>query len=225
MRLKRRKRSETPKWALVAGAALTGAVALYGIARLMRSSPVRDRLDLRALEKRVVQALLRDEATRSQGIDISAVGSGVVEVSGAVATPAEARYIVDLIDGVPGVHAVLNRLEIRSVESKLKTNRSKNDGETPRWYGGSVGIGKRRQSFATDPGRRDDRADLLSKSLQPNRDDVLTDVEEMEGTGVRIGLTNSTALNTHVQPHSPDPSSDEPGPPPEVAPHEMAQRE
>lgn len=224
MRFKRRKRSETSKWALAAGVALTG-VAIYGLTRLVRSTPVRDRLDLRALEKRVVQALLRDEATKSQGIDIAAVGAGVVEVSGAVATQQDARYIVELIDGVPGVHAVLNRLEIRSLESKLKTNRVKNEGETPRWYGGSVGIGKRRQSYATDPARRDDHAALLAKSLRPNRDDVLADVEEMEGTGVRIGLTNSTAVNTHVQPASPDPASDEPGAPPEVAPHEMAQRE
>jgi hypothetical protein len=225
MSFKRRKRSETPKWAVAAGVALTGAVVVYGISRLLRSTPVRGRLDLRSLEKRVIQVLLRDEATRSQPVDIAAVGAGVVEVSGSVATQQEARYIVDLIDGVPGVHAVLNRLEIRSVESRLKSNRTKNEGETPRWYGGSVGIGKRRQSYATDPSRRDDHTALLEKSLQPNRDDVLTDVEEMEGNGVRIGMTNSTALNTHVQPHSPDSSSDEPGSPPEVAPHAAAQRE
>src|SRR5688572_6043355 len=127
MRSKRRKRPETPKWALAAGFALTGAVAIYGISRLLRSSPVRDRLDLRSLEKRVVQALLRDDTAKSQAIDIGAVGTGVVEVSGTVATQQEARHIVDLIDGVPGVHAVLNRLEIRGLENRLKTNRTKNE--------------------------------------------------------------------------------------------------
>jgi Zn-dependent M28 family amino/carboxypeptidase len=45
-------------------------------------------------------------------------------------------------------------------------------------------------------------------------DDVLTDVEETEGTGVRIGVTNSNNFDTHVQPRSPDRSSDMPGPPP-----------
>ncbi|MGQ0813571.1 MAG: BON domain-containing protein [Gemmatimonadota bacterium] len=214
MRLKRRKRPETATWAIVAGVALTGAAAAYALSRLVKSGPVQRRLDSRSLEKRVLQALLGDEITRSQGIDISAVGPGVIEVSGAVERADAARRVVDLIDAVPGVHAVLNRLEIPAVEERLQRNRKQRDGDGPRWYGGRVGIGKRRQSRETDPPQPDDSIAMRARSLQPNRDDVLTDVEEMEGTGVRIGVSRAGALTSDVAPRSPDPSSDEPGPPP-----------
>ena len=225
MRFKRRKRSETASLVLVAGAVLSGAAAVYGLSRLLRSGPVARKLDQRGLEKRVIQALLRDEVARSQAIEIAAVGSGVIEVSGSVEAGEHVRHVVELIDAVPGVHAVLNRLDVRSVESRLRQNRARNEGQSARWYGGSVGIGKRRQSFSTDPARRDDHATLLTRSLQPNRDDVLTDVEETEGTGVRIGLSHAGPLRTDVPPSSPDNATDRPAEPPAIAPHEMAQRE
>jgi hypothetical protein len=214
MRFKRRKRSDSANWVLIAGVALTGAAALYALSRLMKSAPVAGRLERRGLEKSVLQALLSDEVARTQGIDIAAVGSGVIEVSGTISSQSDARHVVSVIDAVPGVHAVLNRLEIPSVETRLERNSRKNAGESPRWYGGSVGIGKRRQGVSTDPHQRDDSVALRSRALQPNRDDVLTDVEETEGTGVRIGVTNSNNFDTHVQPRSPDRSSDMPGPPP-----------
>lgn len=215
MRFKRRKRSERASWVVLAGVALTGAAAAYAISRLLRAGPVARRLEMGSLEKQVLQALLADEVARQQGIDIAAVGVGVIEVAGEVETGEQARHIVELIGEIPGVHAVLNRLRIRSVESRLKRNRKRSeDDESARWYGGSVGIGKRRQSFHTDPARRDDRAAILERSMQPNRDDVLTDVEEMESNGVRIGVTNSTSFSTHVAPRSPNPKTDKPGPPP-----------
>lgn len=214
MRFKRRKRSETANWVLVAGVALTGAAALYAVSRLMKSGPVAGRLERRGLETAVIKALLKDEIARSQGIDVAAVGAGVIEVSGNINSQSDARHVVDVIDAVPGVHAVLNRLEIPSVENRLQRNSKKNAGESPRWYGGSVGIGRRRQGMDTEPPRRDDSIALRSRSLQPNKDDVLADVEETEGSGVRIGMTNSNNFDTHVQPRSPDRSEDLPGPPP-----------
>lgn len=226
MRFKRRKRSDTANLVLAAGVALTGAAAAFAISRLLRSGPVARRLDLRGLEKRVIQALLNDEVTKSQPIDIAAVGSGVVEVSGTVDQREHVRHVVDLIDRVPGVHVVVNRLDVHGLEGQLRQNRKRNESQNPRWYGGSVGIGKRRQSFTTDPARRDDHATMLSRSLQPSIDDVLTDVEETEGTGVRIGMSNSTGpLTTRVSAHSPDAATDKLAEPPAVAPHEMAQRE
>lgn len=225
MRLKRRKRSEKANLVLAAGIALTGAAAVYAVSRLLRAGPVARQIDMRSLEKRVVQALLDDEISRTQPIDISAVGSGVIEVSGAVDAKAHIRHVVDLINSVPGVYAVLNRLDVNRAAGDRQPVRQRNEAQSPRWYGGTVGIGKRRQSASTDPRRRDDHASMLSRAMQPNRDDVLTEVEEAEGTGVRIGLSTNTGLNTHVAPRSPNPKSDKPGAPPEVAPHEMAQRE
>ena len=225
MKFGRKKRAETATWVLVAGVVVTGAVAAYAISRLWRSQPVTTRRERRALEKRIVQALLVDPNTQSLSIDVAGVGSGVVELSGNVETDQDARRVVDRVNTVPGVHAVVNRLEIRTLETKLSRNRQKQSGDGTRWYGGSVGIGKRRQSYMTDPPRRDDHADLLSRALQPNRDDTLTEVEESEGTGVRIGLSNASALTTDVAPPSPNRAVDEPEPPPAIAPHDRAQRE
>lgn len=224
MRFKRKKqRPEAAIWLVVAGVVLTGAAA-YAVTRLLRSGPVRRRLDLRSLEKQVIQALLSDETARTQGIDIAAVGEGIVELSGTVDTQENARHVVGLVDRIPGVHAVLNRLEINAVESQLQRNRTKTAGSATRWYGGSVGMGRQRQGTSSDPDRYDDRAEMLTRSLQPNLDETLADVEESEHNGVSIGIANKAAFSSHVAPHSPSPETDRPAPPPAVAPHDKAQR-
>lgn len=224
MRFKRKKsRPDAAIWMMIAGVALTG-VAAYAVTKLLKSGPISRRLDLRSLEKRVIQGLLNDETARSQAIDIAAVGEGIVELSGEVETQEDARHVVSVVDGISGVHAVLNRLEIRSVESQLQRNRKKSEGSATRWYGGSVGMGRQRQGTSSDPDRLDDRAEMLTRSLQPNLDDTITEVEEIEHNGVRIGVSNKAAFSSHVAPHSPNPETDKPGPPSSVAPHEKAKR-
>jgi hypothetical protein len=132
------------------------------------------------------------------------VGAGVVELSGYVDTEELGRQVVDLVDRLPGVHAVFNRMDVRSVEARLQRNQSKHGGkDTTRWYGGSVGIGRRRQSASTDPIRRDDHAEMIKKSLQPNREDVLSEVEEMEDNGVEIGISRAGPFTTDVPPGNP----------------------
>jgi hypothetical protein len=159
---------------------------------------------MRVLEKRVIRALRDQKSTRDQAIDVEAVGAGVVELSGYVDTEELGREVVELVDRVPGVHAVFNRMDVRSVEARLRQNRSRASGrEGTRWYGGSVGIGRRRQSAVTDPARRDDHTDLKMKSLQPNREDILSEVEEMEGTGVEIGMSRAGPFTTDVPPGKP----------------------
>ena len=195
MGFKRKKRSESATWIMVAGVVLTGAAAAYAVSRFLKSAPVSRRLDARTLEKRVIQALLDDEGARYAAIDIATVGAGILEIAGEVETQSEARHIVELVDRVAGVHAVINRMEIRSVESRLERNRKKAGGEATRWYGGSVGMGRRRQNPATDPLQRDDHVELLSKSLQPNRDEALSEIGKPQRTGA----------------------------PPAIAPHEKAQ--
>lgn len=226
MQFRRKKRSETAVWVVAAGVVLTGAAAAYAISRILRAEPIKRRRERRGLEKRVVKALMLDPAARSQSIDVVAIGSGVIELSGNVESEDVARQVVARVDTVPGVHAVVNRLEIRELEARLSRNRERHKaGEGTRWYGGSVGIGRRRQSYLTDPPRRDDHTDLLARSMQPNRDEALTVVEEAEGTGVRIGLSKAGSLTTDVAPPSPDQETDLPEPPPVVAPHDAAQRQ
>jgi hypothetical protein len=160
--------------------------------------------ELRTLEKRVIKALRSRRSTKEQAIDVEAVGAGVVELSGFVDTEELAREVVELVDSVPGVHAVFNRMDVRSVEQRLQSNRGRTAGrEGTRWYGGTVGIGRRRQNPATDPARRDDHADMKIKALQPNRDDVLSEVEEMEGNGVEIGISRAGPFTTDVPPGKP----------------------
>lgn len=220
MKFRRGRKPETAIWVLVAGVVLTGAAA-FAVSRLLRAPSIVRRRDLRALEKRVVHALRQDSVAGGQAIDVAALGSGAVELSGMVYTHEDARRVVALVDGVEGVRAVLNRLEIRSVESRLNENRSRpRTAAATRWYGGTVGIGRRRQSYTTDPARPDDHVTLLSRALEPNRDDTLKDVEEQEGTGVRIGVSRAGSLTTDIAPPSPERSTDAPGPPP---PAETAQ--
>ena len=57
--------------------------------------------------------------------------------------------------------------------------------------------------WSLDPPRRDDHADLKMKALQPNRDDVLSEVEEMEGNGVEIGISRAGPFTTDVPPGKP----------------------
>ena len=225
MRFKRRKRREAAGWVLAAGVVLTGAAAAYAVSRLLKAQPVVRRREMRGIEKRVLQALLNDAASRNESIDIAAVSGGVIELSGVVDSPEIARRIVSLVDGVAGVHTVLNRLEIRSVEARLQRSRKRTDGESTRWYGGSVGMGRRRQGAETGPRQRDDHASLLARSLTPNRDDALADAEESEASDASIRIANNNGFRTHDPAHSPDPSEERTGRPPEVAPHDMAQRD
>jgi hypothetical protein len=204
MRLKRRKRNDAALWVLGVGAGLALAAGIFAVVQASRKGRLALTRELRALEKGVIRSLRSNRATRDQAIDVAAVGAGVIELSGYVDTEDLVREVVELVDRVPGVHAVFNRLDVRSVEARLRENRSRAGGrEGTRWYGGSVGIGRRRQSPATDPARRDDHADLQIKALQPNREDVLSEVEEMEGTGVEIGITRAGPFTTDVPPAKP----------------------
>jgi hypothetical protein len=204
MRLKRRKRNETALWVLGVGAGLAVAAGVFAAYQFSKQGKLALRRDMRSLEKRVIRGLRSHTTTREQAIDVEAVGAGVIELSGYVDNEELAREVVELVDRIPGVHAVFNRLDIRSVEARLQQNRAKTSSrEGTRWYGGSVGIGRRRQSPATDPARRDDHTDLKLKALQPNREDVLSEVEEMEGNGVEIGITRAGPFSTDVPPAKP----------------------
>ena len=204
MRLKRRKRNETALWILGVGAGVAVAAGVFAAYQFSKQGRLALTRDMRTLEKRVIRGLRGHAATREQAIDVEAVGAGVIELSGYVDTEELAREVIDLVDRIPGVHAVFNRMDIRSVEARLQQNRARTSSrEGTRWYGGSVGIGRRRQSPGTDPLRRDDHTDLQLKAMQPNRDDVLSEVEEMEGNGVEIGLSRAGPFTTDVPPAKP----------------------
>ena len=203
--MKRQKRKETALWILGVGAGVAVVAGVWATMKMNQQGQLALRREIGSLEKRVVKSLRQSRTLRDQAIDVVAVGAGVVELSGSVDTSELGREAVELIDGIPGVHAVFNRMNVRSVEARLQRNQSKHGGQdATRWYGGSVGIGRRRQSPTTDPARRDDHAELLKKSLLPNREDVLSEVEEMEGTGVQIGLSQAGPFTTDDPPARPN---------------------
>ena len=145
MRLKRQKRKQTALWVLGVGAGLVVAAGIMAALRAGRQGRQALKREMRALEKRVIRALRANRNTREQAVDVEALGAGVIQLSGSADTAELAKEIVELVDRVPGVHAVFNRMDVRSVEARLRDNRNRNaERGGTRWYGGNGGIGPRR---------------------------------------------------------------------------------
>ncbi len=69
--------------------------------------------DVIVLEERVLEAFHNDPVLRERAIDIGAIGSGVVELTGWVQSPGEIGHAVTIARGVPGVDTVVDRLTVR----------------------------------------------------------------------------------------------------------------
>lgn len=145
----RRWRSAT--WKLGAGLAVGVAAAATGLwlsrggGRVVREM-LRGRLRTR-LEDRVLDGLWADDALARRPVDVVELGPGVVELRGSVADEEEARRAVALATNVRGVHSVVNRLEIRSVESRVaRLRRRYADGDPAlrerQRYGTGAGMGR-----------------------------------------------------------------------------------
>ena len=65
------------------------------------------------LESRVLAAFQNDPVLEARAIDIGAVGSGAVELTGWVASTGEIAHALTLARGVPGVNAVVDHLAVR----------------------------------------------------------------------------------------------------------------
>lgn len=159
-------------WAVVLGAVL----GLGGGVALGRRRRMADRRAPRAgeLESALVRALLEDPDLSQRPIEVCAIADGIVELTGLVATEEEADRAVDIARRVAGVRTVLNRLDSDALESHLAETRRRFGSGDPalaetRWYGQGVGTGRRRQGRDTDPGRRDDRVDTVSRELGTDR--------------------------------------------------------
>jgi hypothetical protein len=165
-------------WTAAFGAVVGGvsAAGLYLLQRALRvaAPPVRDGQALAVLEERVVAALDAAVELADSPIDVAALADGIVELSGSVSAEADAALAVEVAHSVAGVSTVLNRLAVESLESQLAENRERYaDGDPslrePHWYGLGVGMGRRRQSAATDPARRDDRVTMIERELEVDR--------------------------------------------------------
>lgn len=122
------------------------------------------------LEDRILDRIWSDRTLSRRPIDVREVGPGTVELIGSVRTDEEGHHAVSIAQSVEGVGSVVNRLRTEAVETRLADNRRRyKDGDPAlhetRWYGGGVGIGRRRQSPQTDPDRRDDKVDMVTREL------------------------------------------------------------
>lgn len=183
---RKRKRQQAANWVIVAGVA-AGVSALAYMAYQVISRRRAPTPGLRRLEQSVVKQLLEDEVLGSRGIEVAAVAPGLIELSGTVSSEDESHHAAEVVQTVHGVHTVLNRLDIAELESRLRKGRRRVIGTEPalRWYGGGVGMGRRRQGRQTDPSRRDDHVDMVEHELEPDTSEALEDVMQERATVVR----------------------------------------
>lgn len=107
----RRTRSMEPEVApapVAAGHAERAPLADIAVTPIGPSLPTHEEL-----ESRVLEAFRNDPVLEVRAIDIGAVGSGTVELTGWVESTGEIAHALTLARGVPGVTAVVDHLAVR----------------------------------------------------------------------------------------------------------------
>ena len=82
-------------------------------------APRRPANDAGELEARVLETFRNDPILVDRPIDIGAIGTGIIELTGWVDAPAEVRHATTLTRGTIGVHTVVNRLLVRGAAPKV----------------------------------------------------------------------------------------------------------
>jgi hypothetical protein len=113
------------------------------------------------LEERVLEAFRNDPILAERGVDIGAIGEGVIELAGWVHDESEQAHAVTVARGVPGVETVVNRMAIGEIESAYEDNARRYEAGDPElaeahWEGQQVGIGRRRQGTSDEFDRHAD---------------------------------------------------------------------
>lgn len=84
------------------------------------------------LEEDVLDAFRADRTLRDRAIDISAVGAGVIELSGWVDSDAESQQAAAVARRIPGVESVVNRLAVGNADGGVEDDAAEHDGESER---------------------------------------------------------------------------------------------
>ena len=113
------------------------------------------------LEERVLEAYRNDPIMSERGVDIGAIGEGVIELAGWVHDESEVAHAVTIARGVPGVETVVNRIAIGEIESAFDDNARRYEAGDPElaeahWEGQQVGTGRRRQGTSDEFDRHAD---------------------------------------------------------------------
>ena len=176
-----RRRSRSPETiaaaiAVGAGLVVVGGLLAWRLYRRAGRGRVGEELEERLVqsEEDVVERLRADKRLAGQPIEVAALATGIIELSGAVETRRDSELAVALARRAADVRTVLNRLDVLDEMDRVEQARRQDmgpgsaRGET-HWLGVGVGMGRRRQSRQTDPGRRDDRMDIVMGELGVDR--------------------------------------------------------
>jgi len=142
------------------------------------------------LEERVLEAFRNDPVLSERAVDIGAVGEAIIELTGWVHSEQEAHHAVTVTRGVPGVDTVVNRLEVREEEARLRENADAyTSGETetsPRWEGIGIGTGRPRQgSSAEGAPRHADPKPILEDRWLGEQQSIRAAADDMDGLAER----------------------------------------
>ena len=142
------------------------------------------------LEERVLEAFRNDPTLSERAVDIGAVGEAIIELTGWVHSDDEAHHAVTITRGVPGVDTVVNRLEVREEESRLRANAdayASGDAEpSARWEGMGVGTGRPRQgSSAEGAPRHADPKPILEDRWLDKQQSIRDAADDLEGLAER----------------------------------------
>ena len=171
----RNSRNDDSLLPIVAGTivGLAGTAAALWIAR-RRDGRANPSLERSPLERAVRESLRSDDELARRGVLVTEVGPGIVELAGMVDSADEMTAAVAAAQRCEGVGTVVNRLSVRTEEERLAETRERFQAgdasltET-HWTGLHVGMGRRRQSPATDPDQRDDHRRILDRELTASR--------------------------------------------------------
>jgi hypothetical protein len=142
------------------------------------------------LEERVLEAFRNDPILSERAVDIGAVGEAIIELTGWVHSESEAHHAVTVTRGVPGVDTVVNRLEVREEEARLRDNAeayTSGDAETsPRWEGIGVGIGRPRYGNSSEGApRHADPKPILEERWLREQQSIRAAADDIDGLAER----------------------------------------
>jgi hypothetical protein len=142
------------------------------------------------LEERVLEAFRNDPILSERAVDIGAVGEAIIELTGWVHSEDEAHHAVTLTRGVPGVDTVVNRLEVREEEARLRASADAYESgaveTSPRWEGMGVGIGRPRQGSSSEGApRHADPKPILEDRWQSEQQSIRAAAGDLEGLAER----------------------------------------
>ena len=142
------------------------------------------------LEERVLEAFRNDPILSERGVDIGAVGDGIIELTGTVHSADESTHAVTVARGVPGVETVVNRLVARADEEEYDDSARRyaagDDRLTEaRWEGQGVGTGRRRQGNSGELDRHADPKPILEDRSMREMQALAAAADDLEGIAER----------------------------------------